>query len=81
MPKCSVSDPDWIRIQSGQWIRITCKFFPIFGDQPDRDPDWLRIGIQPKMLDPDPYRMNTVKRPKFDILFGENIFFHQNLFG
>jgi hypothetical protein len=23
---------------------------------------------------------NTVKRPKFDILFGENIFFLQNLF-
>jgi hypothetical protein len=25
------------------------------------DPDWIRIriGIQPKMLDPDPYQMNT----------------------
>jgi hypothetical protein len=23
------------------------------------DPDWIRIGIQPKMLDPDPYEMNT----------------------
>ncbi len=21
--------------------------------------DWIRIGIQPKMLDPDPYQMNT----------------------
>jgi len=20
---------------------------------------WIRIGIQPKMLDPDPYQMNT----------------------
>jgi hypothetical protein len=26
------------------------------------------------------YLMRTVKRPKFDILFGENIFFLQNLF-
>ncbi len=25
--------------------------------------------------------LDTVKRPKFDILFGENIFFLQNLFG
>jgi hypothetical protein len=23
------------------------------------DPDWIRIGIQPKILDPDPYQMNT----------------------
>jgi hypothetical protein len=23
------------------------------------DPDWIRIGIQPKMLDPDQYQMNT----------------------
>jgi hypothetical protein len=23
------------------------------------DPNWIRIGIQPKMLDPDPYQMNT----------------------
>jgi hypothetical protein len=23
------------------------------------DPDWIRIGIQPKMLDPDPCQMKT----------------------
>ncbi len=23
------------------------------------DPDWIRVGIQPKMPDPDPYQMNT----------------------
>jgi hypothetical protein len=23
------------------------------------DSDWIRISIQPKMLDPDPYQMNT----------------------
>ncbi len=23
------------------------------------DPDWIRIGIQPKMLDPEPYQMTT----------------------
>ncbi len=23
------------------------------------DPDWNRVRIQPKMLDPDPYQMNT----------------------
>jgi hypothetical protein len=38
--KTSVSDPDWIRIQSGQWI-------------------WIRISIQPKMLDPDRYPIQT----------------------
>jgi hypothetical protein len=27
------------------------------------DPDWIRIGIQPKMLDPDPYQMNTDPQP------------------
>jgi hypothetical protein len=34
-----------------------CKFFPVSGHQ---NP-WIRIGIQPKMLDPDPYpyQMNT----------------------
>jgi hypothetical protein len=29
----------------------------------DPDPDWIRIGIQPKMLDPDPYQMNTDPKP------------------
>ena len=30
-----------------------------------QDPDWIRIriGIQPKMLDPDPYQMNTDLQP------------------
>ncbi len=23
------------------------------------DPDWIRIGIQPKMQDPEPYQMET----------------------
>jgi hypothetical protein len=27
------------------------------------DPDWIRIGIQPKMLDPDPYQMKTDPKP------------------
>jgi hypothetical protein len=27
------------------------------------DPDWIRIGIQPKMLDPDPDRMNADRQP------------------
>jgi hypothetical protein len=27
------------------------------------DPDWIRIDIQPKMLDPDPYQMNTDPQP------------------
>jgi hypothetical protein len=30
--KCRVADPDWIRIQSGQWIRILIR-------NPDPDPD------------------------------------------
>ncbi len=31
------------------------------------DPDWIRIwiGIQPKMLDPDRYQMNTDPQPCF----------------
>jgi hypothetical protein len=27
------------------------------------DPDWIRIGIQPKMLDPDPDEMNADPQP------------------
>ncbi len=27
------------------------------------DPDWIRIGIQPKMLDPDPDEMNADPHP------------------
>jgi hypothetical protein len=29
------------------------------------DPDWIRIGIQPKMLDPDPEEMNADPQPCF----------------
>ncbi len=29
----------------------------------DPDPYWLRIGIQPKMLDPDPDEMNADPQP------------------
>jgi hypothetical protein len=35
------------------------KFFSIFGHQTP----WIRIDIQPKMLDPDPYQMNTDPQP------------------
>ncbi len=33
----------------------------------DPDPDWIRIriGNQPKMLDPDPYQINTDPKPWF----------------
>jgi hypothetical protein len=27
------------------------------------DPDWILIGIQPKMLDPDPDEMNADPQP------------------
>ena len=27
------------------------------------DPDWIRIGIQPKTLDPDPIEMNADSQP------------------
>jgi hypothetical protein len=27
------------------------------------DPDWIRIGIQRKMLDPDPDKMNAAPQP------------------
>jgi hypothetical protein len=27
------------------------------------DPDWIRIGVHPKMLDPDPDEMNTDLQP------------------
>ncbi len=29
------------------------------------DPDWIRIGIQPKMLDPDPDEINADPQPCF----------------
>jgi hypothetical protein len=37
---------------------FSCKFFPILVIK-TLDPDWIRIGIQLKMLDPDPYQKNT----------------------
>ncbi len=41
----------------------------------DSDPDlyWIRIGIQPKMLDPDPFRMNTDPKPCLKSSFGIRI--------
>ncbi len=33
---------------------------------PDPDPYWIRIGIQPKMLDPDPDEMNADPQPFLD---------------
>ena len=41
---------------------------PGSGLDPDPDPDW-RIGIQPKMLDPDPYQMNTDPQPCYQLTF------------
>jgi hypothetical protein len=29
------------------------------------DPDWIRIGVHPKMLDPDPDEMNADPQPWF----------------
>jgi hypothetical protein len=63
--RASDPDSDWIRIQSGQWIRIRIrKCFPIFGDKNpgsglDPDPD----RYSPTMLDPDPYQMNMDPKP------------------
>jgi hypothetical protein len=77
-PKTRVADqdpdPDWIRIQSGQWIQIrnpksginVLKFWMTsFEIGLDPDPYWIRIriGIQPKMLDPDPAEMNADPQP------------------
>jgi hypothetical protein len=48
-PETRVADPDWIRIQSGQWIRIRIRR--------------IRIGIQPKLPDPDADGMNADPQP------------------
>jgi hypothetical protein len=41
-------------------------FFAIFGHQnPGSGLVRIRIGIQPKMLDPDPYQVNTDQQPWF----------------
>ncbi len=39
-----------------------CNFFSIFGYKA-LDPDWIRIGVHPKMLDPDPDEMNADSQP------------------
>jgi hypothetical protein len=36
----------------------SCKFFSKFLVIKTRDPDWIRMGIQPKMLNPDPDSMD-----------------------
>ncbi len=38
---------------------ISCKFFFKFWSSKP----WIRIGIQPKMLDPDPFQMKTDPKP------------------
>jgi hypothetical protein len=37
---------------------FSCIFFLNFLVIKTLDPDWIRIGIQPKMLDPDPYQIH-----------------------
>jgi hypothetical protein len=61
-PGSEIRDPGWVKIR----IRNT----EIFGHKNpgsalDQDPFWIRIriDIQPKMLDPDPYQMNTDPKP------------------
>jgi hypothetical protein len=58
----SVADPDGSRrakmtVKSRKNLRN--KFLVI----KTMDPDWIRISIQPKMLDPDLYQMNTDPEP------------------
>ncbi len=36
------------------------------------DPDWIRIGIQSKMLDPDPDEMNADPQPWLQHTLGED---------
>ncbi len=45
------------------------------------DPDWIRIriDIQPKMLDPDPYQMNTNPKPWLHTIFNIAIFIYSML--
>jgi hypothetical protein len=51
-------------LRIGQFKFLTKIFFNSFSavnflSSKPLDPDWIRIGIQPKILDPDPYQMNT----------------------
>jgi hypothetical protein len=43
-------------------IFFSCNFFQFLVIKA-LDPDWIRIGIQPKMLDPDPDEMNADPQP------------------
>jgi hypothetical protein len=64
------SDPDPDPPQNA-WIRNTCLkillhlvlLFRIALVINTLDPDWIRIGIKPKMLDPDPDQMNADPQP------------------
>jgi hypothetical protein len=62
MPKCSVSDPDSIRSVDPYHLL----FFSVFGVIVIKtlDPDWIRIGIQPKMLNPDQINTEQKTLPK-----------------
>ncbi len=44
---------------------FSCNFFSQFLGIKALDPDWIRIwiGVQPKMLDPDPDEMNADPQP------------------
>jgi len=46
-------------------IFFSCNFFLQFLVIKALDPDWIRIriGVQPKMLDPDPDEMNADPQP------------------
>jgi hypothetical protein len=41
---------------------FSCNFF-LFLVIKALDPDWIRIGLQPQMLDPDPDQMNADPKP------------------
>jgi hypothetical protein len=41
---------------------FSCNFFQFLVIKA-LDPDWIRIGIQPKMLDPDPDEINADPQP------------------
>ncbi len=45
---------------------FNCNFF-LFLVIEALDPDWILIGSQPKMLDPDPDEMNTDPQPCFSV--------------
>ncbi len=67
MAETRVADPDWIRTGSGQWIRIRIffsaaiffQFLAIKALDPDLIRIRIRIGVQPKMPDPDPHECGS----------------------